>query len=57
MDKQFFYEMLKTDSVSGDEIKLQKKVLKHYQPIVDQQMTDETGNVVNVINPGSPIKV
>lgn len=57
MDKQFFYEMLKTDSVSGDEIKLQKKVLKHYQPIADQQLTDETGNVINVVNPDSPIKV
>lgn len=57
MDKQFFYEMLKTDSVSGDEIKLQKKVLKHYQAIADQQLTDETGNVINVINPNSPVKV
>ena len=29
MDKQFFYEMLKTDSVSGNEIKLQQKILNH----------------------------
>lgn len=57
MDKEFLYEMLKTDSVSGNEIKLQKKILKHYQNVADQQLTDETGNVIQVINPNSPIKI
>lgn len=57
MDKLFFYEMLETDSVSGNEVKLQKKILNRYANVVDKQLTDETGNVINVINPDSSIKV
>lgn len=57
MDKQFFYEMLKTDSVSGNEIKLQQKILNHYQAVSDEQRTDETGNVINIINPESSVKI
>lgn len=57
MDKQFLIEMLKTDSVSGHEIKLQKKVKLHYKDIVDQQITDLTGNVIHIINPYAKTRV
>lgn len=57
MDKLFLCEMLKTDSVSGNEVKLQKKVLNHYASVADEQWSDETGNVIQVINPKSPIKI
>ncbi len=57
MDKDFLLEMLKTDSVSGYEIKLQKKILQHYHSSMDTQLTDLSSNVINVINPTSPTKV
>ena len=57
MDKQFLIEMLKTDSVSGKEIKLQKKVLKHYRDVIDEQITDLSGNVINIINPYAKTRV
>lgn len=57
MDKKFLYQMLETDSVSGDEIKLQKLVMKHYESIADQQITDITGNVVHAINLENNTKV
>lgn len=57
MDKQFFIEMLKTDSVSGQEIKLQKKILNHYKGVMDEQIADTSGNVINIINPYAKTRV
>lgn len=50
MNKEFLNEMLKTPSVSGYEVELQKKVLSYMKDSVDEQYSDVTGNVINIIN-------
>ncbi len=57
MNKEFFYNMLSTMSVSGHEIPLQKKVIEHMRPYCDRIDTDYTGNVVSIINPDAKFKV
>ena len=57
MNKEFFYEMLDTMSVSGHEIGLQKKVIAEMKPYCDEIRTDYTGNVICVLNPDAPYKV
>ena len=42
MDKEFLYDMLRTPSVSGHEIALQKKVIQHMEPVADEILTDAT---------------
>ena len=49
MNKEFLFEMLDTMSVSGNEIGLQKKVIKEMTPFADEIRTDYTGNVVCVL--------
>ena len=57
MNKEFFYELLDTMSVSGHEIGLQKKVIAEMKPYCDEIRTDYTGNVICVLNPDAPYKV
>ena len=58
MNKEFLYELLKTDSVSGNEAKLEQKIYEDMLASgVDQVTTDEIGNVVAVMNPEHPFKV
>ena len=57
MNKEFLYEMLDTMSVSGNEIGLQKKVIKEMTPYADEIRTDCTGNVICVLNPDADFKV
>lgn len=57
MNKEFFYQMLDTMSVSGNEIGLQKKVIAHMTPYAHEIRTDYTGNVICVLNPEAPFKV
>ncbi len=57
MNKEFLYEMLDTMSVSGNEIGLQKKVIRQMQPYTDEIRTDKTGNVICVLNPDADFKV
>ena len=57
MNKEFLYEMLDTMSVSGNEIRLQKKVIKEMTPYAHQIRTDYTGNVICVLNPEAEFKV
>ena len=57
MDIKFLKEMIDTPSVSGNEFELQKKIIKHMEPICDKIITDHVGNVVSVINPESKVKV
>ena len=45
MDKEFLYDMLRTPSVSGHEIALQKKVIQHMESVADEILTDATGDV------------
>lgn len=57
MNKEFLKEMLKTPSVSGHEIALQKKVMQHMEPYCDTILHDATGDVISVINPDASAKV
>lgn len=57
MDTMFLKEMLKTVSVSGHEIVLQKKVIEHMQQHCDAIWTDETGDVICIANPMAEAKV
>lgn len=57
MNKDILFEMLNTNSVSGKEIELQKKLIKHYDSNMDTYITDETGNLAHIINPESEFKV
>ena len=57
MNKEFLYEMLKTPSVSGGEIALEKKIYEYMQGKVEDVRTDEIGDVIAVLNPESPMKV
>ena len=57
MNKEFLFEMLDTMSVSGNEIGLQKKVIKEMMPFADEIRTDYTGNVICVLNPEADFKV
>ncbi|MBR5020526.1 MAG: M42 family peptidase, partial [Oscillospiraceae bacterium] len=57
MNKEFFYELLDTMSVSGHEIGLQKKVIAEMKPYCHEIRTDYTGNVICVLNPDAPYKV
>lgn len=57
MNKEFLYEMLDTMSVSGNEIMLQKKVIREMTPYADEIRTDYTGNVICVLNPEADFKV
>ena len=55
--RKFLYEMLETASVSGNEINLQKIVIKHMKDISDKIITDHAGDVICVINPESKFKI
>ncbi|MFQ9510085.1 MAG: M20/M25/M40 family metallo-hydrolase [Lachnospiraceae bacterium] len=57
MNKQFLHELLSTDSVSGHEIGIQKKVINYMTKFVDEIRTDYTGNVISVVNPDSPVRI
>lgn len=57
MNKEFLFEMLDTMSVSGNEIGLQKKVIAEMKPYADEIRTDNTGNVICVLNPDAEFKV
>jgi len=57
MNKEFLYEMLDTMSVSGNEIALQKKVIREMTPYSDEICTDYTGNVISILNPDADFKV
>lgn len=57
MNTQFFYEMLDSMSVSGNEIGLQKKIIANMTNACDEIRTDYTGNVICVLNPDAKFKV
>ena len=57
MNKEFLFTLLDNMSVSGNEIEMQKRVIKEMEPYCDKVMTDYTGNVISVINPDADFKV
>ena len=57
MNKDFLYELLNTDSVSGNEADIEKKIYDYAHGFADTVSVDELGNVTAAINPDSNFKV
>lgn len=57
MNKDFLFELLRTGSVSGNEIELEKKIYDYMQDKADLVTVDELGNVTAVVNPDAQFKV
>ena len=57
MDKEFLYALLNSNSVSGSETEIEKKIYDHMLPIADAVCVDEMGTVTAVLNPEAPFKV
>ncbi|MCI6604068.1 MAG: M20/M25/M40 family metallo-hydrolase [Clostridiales bacterium] len=57
MNFDFLKEMVETESVSGGEIKLQKKVRDYMQSKDVAVRTDYSGNVISSLNPESPFQI
>lgn len=57
MNKEFFYEMIATESVSGCEIELQKKIAAYMRNQGVSVQTDYSGNVISSINNDSAFRV
>lgn len=57
MDKKWLNEILNTPSPSGSEYILQRKIKQYMNEYVDKQITDDQGDLINIINPNSEIKV
>lgn len=57
MNKAFLFELLKTGSVSGNEIELEKKIYDYMQDKADLVTVDELGNVTAIVNPDAQFKV
>ena len=57
MDKHFFEKILKTPSVSGKELFMQKLLINELKEIDDEVITHHSYNTVHVVNKDSKIKV
>ena len=57
MNREFLFDLLKTGSVSGNEIELEKKIYDYMQDKADCVTVDEMGNVTAAINPDAQFKV
>ncbi len=57
MNKEFLYELLKTGSVSGDEVRIEKKIYGYMQGKADEVTVDELGNVTAAVNTDASFKV
>lgn len=57
MNKEFLKEMLKTPSVSGYEIPLQRKVMAEMKSVCDEIQHDLDGDVISILNKDSKAKV
>ena len=57
MNKEFFYEMIATESVSGCEIELQKKIAAYMRNQGVSVQTDYSGNVISSVNNDSAFRV
>ena len=57
MNKELLLEMLSTQSVSGREMPLTKKMKDYMTDFCDECTTDTTGNVYGRLNPEKPVSV
>ena len=57
MNKEFLYSLLNSNSVSGSEVEIEKKIYDHMLPIADSVSVDEMGTVTAAVNPDAPFRV
>ena len=57
MNKEFLMELLNSNSVSGSETEIEKKIYDHMLPIADTVSADEMGTVTAAVNPEAPFRV
>lgn len=57
MDKIFLNEIINTPSPSGREYILQRKIKEYMKGHCDKQITDDQGDLINVINENSDVKI
>ena len=57
MNKEFLMELLNSNSVSGSETEIEKKIHDHMLPIADTVSVDEMGTVTAAVNPKAPFRV
>lgn len=57
MNKELLKDIISTPSPSGEEYLLQRKIKEYMKEFVDLQISDDQGDLINVINPGSDVKV
>lgn len=57
MDKEFLMDLLNSNSVSGSETQIEKKIYQHMQSIADCVSVDEMGTVTAAVNPDAPFRV
>ena len=57
MNKEFLMELLNSNSVSGSETEIERKIYDHMIPIADAVSVDEMGTVTAVVNPEAPFRV
>ena len=57
MNKEFLMELLNSNSVSGSETEIEKKIYDHMLPIADTVSVDEMGTVTAAVNPEAPFRV
>lgn len=57
MNREFLMELLRSNSVSGSETEIEKKIYDHMQPIADTVSVDEMGTVTAAVNPEAPFRV
>lgn len=57
MNKEFLMELLNSNSVSGSETEIEKKIYDHMLPVADTVSVDEMGTVTAAVNPKAPFRV
>jgi len=57
MNKDLLYKLISTPSVSGDEITIQKLIMREMKPFVDTFQTHHSGNLISIHNPNSNFKI
>lgn len=55
--RELLYQLLETPSPSGEELQIQKVIMKEMEQIADTVITHHNYNVIHAINPESPTKI
>lgn len=57
MNKEFLMQLLNSNSVSGSEVEIEKKIYDHMRMVTDHVCVDEMGTVTASVNPDAPFRV